>query len=203
MNPSFRQIRLCMSLLRLFPHLIIFIFVKDDEIFSHDLKRWSEIYFSEIPEGRLRCSFLFVYFMTFMPEFRNVFYLRYGLKSKCFSWLCKPLQSLEIQRNIEIGPGLFIQHGASTYIAAQRIGANCWINQQVTTGYSNKTDLPTIGNNVTIGPGAKIIGKVFIGDNATIGPNTVVIDSVPSNVTVLGVPARIISRKPVSDEKSR
>jgi serine O-acetyltransferase len=196
MNPSLRRTRLCISSLRLLPHIIVFIFCKDHDLFLYDFKRWTEIYFSEFPATKLKRIYFFIYFMTFMREFRNLFYFRYGMKSRCLSWLCKPLHSLEIQRNIAIGPGLFIQHGASTLIAARRIGANCWINQQVTTGYSNKTDLPTIGDNVTIGPGAKIIGNVLIGDNVTVGPNTVVIDSVPPNVTVLGVPARIVSRKP-------
>lgn len=99
-----------------------------------------------------------------------------------------------------IGPGLFIQHGFATIIAAKRIGANCWINQQVTVGYSNETDCPIIGDNVTICSGAKVIGGVTVGDNAKIGANAVVVKSVPSNVTMAGVPAKIVRRNGVRDD---
>jgi serine O-acetyltransferase len=94
----------------------------------------------------------------------------------------------------DIGKGLFIQHGFSTIIAAESIGKNCWINQQVTIGYSNATDCPAIGDNVTIYAGAKVIGKVQIGDNVRIGANAVVVKNVPDNCTVVGVPAYIVRR---------
>jgi len=129
--------------------------------------------------------------MTFRPEFRNIFYLRLGAKASVFGMLCPPLAALEIERTT-IGPGLYIQHGSGTFISAASIGANCWINQQVTIGYSNKTDRPVIGNNVRICAGAKIVGKIRIGDNATVGLNSVVIDNVPANSTVFGVPARTV-----------
>lgn len=91
-----------------------------------------------------------------------------------------------------IGPGLFIQHGFATIVAAKSIGANCWINQQVTVGYSNEIDCPTIGDNVVLCSGAKVIGDVYIGENSTVGANAVVVKSVPANVTVVGIPARIV-----------
>ena len=62
-------------------------------------------------------------------------------------------------------------------------------------GHFNNTNAPTFGNNVYIGPGAKIFGKITIGDNVAIGANAVVNKDVPSNVTVGGIPARIISNK--------
>ncbi|MBA3942960.1 MAG: hypothetical protein H0X37_00190 [Herpetosiphonaceae bacterium] len=92
-----------------------------------------------------------------------------------------------------IGPGLFIQHGFSTIIAAKSIGENCWINQQVTIGYS-RDECPTIGNNVVITAGAKVLGNISIGDNTVIGANAVVVKNVPPNCTVVGVPAYIIKR---------
>ncbi|MHB8846860.1 MAG: serine O-acetyltransferase [Burkholderiales bacterium] len=97
-------------------------------------------------------------------------------------------------RTPRIGPGLFIQHGFATIIAAREIGDNCFINQQVTVGYSNATDAPTIGNNVSISAGAKVIGGIHIGDNVKIGANAVVVKNVPANVTVVGVPGRIVKR---------
>jgi serine O-acetyltransferase len=82
-------------------------------------------------------------------------------------YLCRPINTVFIYTNT-IGPGLFIQHGFSTIISAKSIGKDCWINQQVTIGYSNVTDCPTIGDNVTIHAGAKVIGKVTIGNNARV-----------------------------------
>jgi serine O-acetyltransferase len=55
-------------------------------------------------------------------------------------------------------------HGDSTFVSADKIGENCWINQQVVIGYSNETDRPSIGNNVTIYAGAKVLGKIRVGD---------------------------------------
>jgi serine O-acetyltransferase len=106
--------------------------------------------------------------------------------------MCPPLGSLKIEVP-HVGPGLFIQHGDNTFISAERIGNYCWIGRHVVVGYSNATDCPTIGNNVRIFPGAKIIGKIKVGDNATIGLNTVAIDNVPPNVMLLGVPGRVVS----------
>jgi serine O-acetyltransferase len=94
----------------------------------------------------------------------------------------------------DIGEGLFIQHGFATIIAAKSVGKNCWINQQVTIGFSNVTDCPVIGDNVTINAGAKIIGKVTMGNNSTAGANAVVVKDVPENCTVVGVPAYIVRR---------
>jgi serine O-acetyltransferase len=91
-------------------------------------------------------------------------------------------------------------HGDCTFVSANKIGENCWINQQVVIGYvnDNDADRPSIGNDVTIHAGAKILGRVNVGDNATIGANSVVIGDVPPNVTVMGVPAKIIWKKGLS-----
>ncbi len=146
------------------------------------------------PVTSLDYAIAFIELMTFLREFRNLFYFRCGLPAKVFSWLCPPLSTLEIN-TADLGPGLYIQHGGGTLISAHSIGADCWINQQVTIGYSNHTDRPTIGNRVRIYAGAKIIGNVTIGDDAVIGLNTVVIDNVPASATVFGVPGRIISKR--------
>lgn len=85
-----------------------------------------------------------------------------------------------------------IWHGFSTIINAKSIGNNCTIYQQVTIGNWNGT--PKIGNNVTIFPGAKVIGNITVGDNVKIGANAVVSKNVPENCTVVGVPAFIVKR---------
>jgi serine O-acetyltransferase len=94
----------------------------------------------------------------------------------------------------DIGKGLFVQHGFATIIAAKSIGENFWVNQQVTIGYSNDTDMPTLSDNVTVNAGAKVIGDVLIGNNSIVGANAVVVKNVPANCTVVGIPAYIIKK---------
>lgn len=96
-----------------------------------------------------------------------------------------------------IGEGLFIQHGFATVIAARSIGKNCWINQQVTIGFSNESDCPVLKDNVTVNAGAKVIGGITIGNNSQIGANAVVVKNVPDNCVVVGIPAYIIKRNGV------
>lgn len=90
----------------------------------------------------------------------------------------------------EVGKNLFIQHGFSCCITADKIGENCWINQQVTIGYAVAPNPPVIGNGVRVSAGAKVIGDVKIGDNAIIGANAVVVKNVAENLIVGGVPAK-------------
>jgi len=133
----------------------------------------------------------FVHLMAFFPEFRNLFYYRVGKIRHLISFLCPGISTLFITCP-KIGQGLYLQHGFSTIINANAIGTNCWINQQVTIGFSNKEDRPTLKDNVTVYAGAKIIGNVVVGNNVIVGANAVVVKDVPDNCTVVGVPARII-----------
>ena len=97
----------------------------------------------------------------------------------------------------EIGPGLFIGHFGCIFIYPEcKIGKNLNISQGVTIGNANRgknKGYPTIGDNVYIGPGAKIIGAVKVGNNVAIGANCVVTKDVPDNAVVVGVPGTIIS----------
>jgi serine O-acetyltransferase len=131
--------------------------------------------------------------MSFVKEYRNLYYHRIGFIKHIIKYLCKPLSTLFINTK-DIGSGLFIQHGFATIIAAKSIGKNCWINQQVTIGFSNKTDCPIIGENVVINAGAKVIGNVTIGNNSKVGANAVVVKNVPENCTVVGIPAYIVKK---------
>ena len=193
MKRTLRLPRMYLSAIRLAPHLIVLFSTHAQGLVRADIARWAEIMAMPRPVTNLDYAAAFIELMTFLPEYRTLFYFRCGFPAKLFSWLCPPLNGLEIN-SPQIGPGLFIQHGIGTLISAKSIGADCWINQQVTIGYSNNTDRPTIGDRVSIYAGAKIIGNVTIGDDAVIGLNTVVIDNVAPNVTVLGVPGRVISR---------
>lgn len=102
---------------------------------------------------------------------------------------------IEIHPGATIGNGLFIDHGMSVVIGETTIiGENVTMYQGVTLGGTGKEKgkrHPTIGNNVVIGAGAKILGNITIGDNSYIGANAVVIKDVPVNSTVVGVPGRI------------
>lgn len=97
----------------------------------------------------------------------------------------------------ELGGGLLIIHSFSIIISCRRIGSNCTIFQQVTIGASN-TGVPTIGNDVTIYCGAKVLGGITIGDDVQIGANAVVVNDVPSHCIVAGVPAKIIKTRDAS-----
>ncbi len=94
-----------------------------------------------------------------------------------------------------IGPGLAIVHYGTIVISPFcRIGANCRIHAGVNVGStSGKSESAKIGNNVYLGPGAKIIGGISIGDNVVVAAGAVVVRSVDSDVTVGGVPAVVIS----------
>lgn len=100
----------------------------------------------------------------------------------------------------EIGPGLYLAHGNVVIDGIVTIGRNCRINPWVTIGLSNSVGLgfssrgPTIGDNVSIGTGAKLLGPITVGSNARIGANAVVIADVPDGATAVGVPAQVVSR---------
>ena len=190
-NKAILTAMLLCSAVRLAPHCVLFLLSSERTVIELDLDRWGSILFGGAPGSRLGRLALLVRLMTFFKEYRNLFYYRTGLPGKALSVLCPPLSTLFLQPD-KIGPGLFIQHGISTLVSATEIGANCWINQQVSIGYSNFTDHPTIGNNVTISAGAKVIGAVTIGDNSKVGANAVVVKNVPPNATVVGVPAYIV-----------
>ena len=98
-----------------------------------------------------------------------------------------------MERPARIGKGVMIVHGSGTVIGGGAvIGDNLTIYQNATIGYQN--GFPTIGDNVFIGAGAVVIGKIKVGDNVKIGAGTVVVNDVPDNSTVVGPKARVISR---------
>ena len=120
--------------------------------------------------------------------------------------LSRALFRVSIGDRVEIGPGLMMTHGNVVIDGRTRIGKNCQINPWVTIGLSNSRKLgfsvdgPTIGNDVHIGTGAKILGPITIGDHVRIGANAVVVHDVPANVTVVGAPARVVGeRVPTAD----
>lgn len=115
---------------------------------------------------------------------------------------------IEIHPGARIGEGLFIDHGMGVVIGETSvIGDNVTIYQGVTLGGTSLQRVkrhPTLGNNVVVGVGAKLIGNITIGDNTKIGAGSVVVESVPANATVVGVPGRVIAvRNPDTDTVER
>ncbi len=105
---------------------------------------------------------------------------------------------IEIHPGAQIGKGLFIDHGAGVIIGETTIiGDNCTLYQGVTLGGTGKEQgkrHPTLGNNVMVSAGAKVLGSFTIGDNCKIGAGSVVLEEVPPNCTVVGIPGRIVKR---------
>ena len=105
---------------------------------------------------------------------------------------------IEIHPGAKIGKGLFIDHGNGVIIGETTIiGDNVTLYQGVTLGGTGKEKgkrHPTIGNNVMISAGAKVLGSFTVGENSKIGAGSVVLSEVPSNCTVVGVPGRVVKR---------
>lgn len=105
------------------------------------------------------------------------------------------ITGVEIHPGAIIGKGLFIDHGMGVVIGETAIvGDNVTLYQGVTLGGTGKETgkrHPTIGDNVVVGAGAKVLGNIIIGSNSYIGANAVVLKSVPENTTVVGVPGRV------------
>ena len=114
-------------------------------------------------------------------------------------WISKHTRrktGIEIHPAAQIGKGLFIDHGMGIVIGETTvIGDNCTLYQNVTLGGTGKDKgkrHPTIGDNVMIGTGAKVLGPFTVGSNSKIAANAVVLSEVPENSTCVGVPARVV-----------
>ncbi|MFZ1642619.1 MAG: serine O-acetyltransferase [Candidatus Contendobacter sp.] len=121
-----------------------------------------------------------------------------GLKwlARFFSAIARWLTGIEIHPGAKIGRRFFIDHGMGVVIGeTAEIGDDCTLYQGVTLGgtsWNRGKRHPTLGNNVVIGAGAKVLGPFKVGDNARIGSNSVVIKEVPAHATVVGVPGRVV-----------
>ncbi len=162
-----------------------------------DVQRWMEIL--DWP-GKAGLGPL-LHLLASAQEFRNLYYFRLFKGNGLGRWamyflrlVYRPFPQLFLEDSCTIGPGLFIQHGFSTIIMAD-MGANCWINQQVTIGYKDRSGRPCLGDEVRVTAGAKVLGPVHIGDRVVIGANAVVVKDVPADCIVVGIPARIVRRQ--------
>lgn len=184
-----RKVRFILMLMRIFP--VLPWINRNDLKIQKDIKRWKEICHLEGSDTTILAQLLWD-----KKEFRNLFIYRNSHRRIFRYWIAlwyRPMDTLFIETP-EIGGGLFIQHGFATMIAAKSIGENCWINQQVTVGYTGK-GCPVIGNNVMITCGAKVLGDITVGDNAIIGANAVVVKDVEPGSVMGSVPAKVIRKR--------
>lgn len=127
--------------------------------------------------------------------------------SSSFYQLITALTGIHLNAEAHIAPGLKIPHGGRIEVGAVRVGRNCDIYQGVTLGGTMSTAgdppsdpssgpaVPTLGNRVWVGPGAVIAGRVTVADDASVGANSLLVRDVPERGVVLGVPARLVSRR--------
>lgn len=168
-------------------------------LIEKDLRRWLSQDRKNFPSDLAALN----HYLTHRPEFRTLLIHRLWNPSRTKRCrlhafiarrLWKPMETLYLNTRY-IGGGLYIQHGFATIVAADRMGENCWINQQVTIGY-NGDEAPVIGDDVQILCGAKVLGGITMERGSIAAAGAVVIRDVPENAVVGGVPAKIIKHTP-------
>ncbi|MBT2374815.1 serine O-acetyltransferase [Pseudomonas fluorescens] len=167
-----------------------------------DIQRQRELFGAPPLKSRVK-----LLLSMFSPRFAPVLLYRLAYKcqmnglrpfAKLFSLLNFLVFGIEIATVCKIGPGLFFPHTQGTVIGAVSIGKNAVIYQGVTLGardldFTYTADhRPVIGDNVLVGAGAKVLGGLFIGNNVTVGANAVLLTSAADNVTVAGIPAKVV-----------
>ncbi|MGB3403198.1 MAG: serine O-acetyltransferase [Microcoleaceae cyanobacterium] len=163
------------------------------------------IIFDRDPAARNWLEVLFCYPGLQALLFQRLAHQLYRLKvpfiPRLISHIGRLLTGVEIHPGATIGQGVFIDHGMGVVIGETAIvGDYCLIYQGVTLGGTGKESgkrHPTLGENVVVGAGAKVLGNIEIGDNVRIGAGSVVLRPVPSNCTVVGVPGRVVYRSGV------
>ena len=148
--------------------------------------------------SRLEVYFLYSGFKAVRAHRRAHWCYRHNLKflARWISQRSRKKTGIEIHPGAQIGKGLFIDHGMGVVIGeTTQIGDNCTLYQGVTLGGTGKDHgkrHPTLGNNVLVGAGAKVLGPFTVGDNARVAAGAVVLDAVPPGATAVGVPARVV-----------
>lgn len=163
------------------------------------------IIFERDPAARNWIEVLFCYPGLQAVIFHRFAHLLYQLGIPFFprliSHIARMLTGIEIHPGAFIGKGIFIDHGMGVVIGETAIiGDYCLIYQGVTLGGTGKETgkrHPTLGQNVVVGAGAKVLGNLLIGNNVRIGAGSVVLRDVPSECTVVGIPGRIVYRSGV------
>ncbi|MEH7490032.1 serine O-acetyltransferase [Priestia megaterium] len=169
-----------------------YLYYLEADLKAHGLTKWN------LRERVLRPTLKFQRFMRYIEYINNC---KNGLHWKLYLFILKALfikKSVKFGFDIPIntfGPGLCLVHWGTIVVSAKaKIGSNCRIHPGTCIGERFGRS-PVIGNDVYIGPGAKIYGEIWIGNKVDIGANSVINKNVPSNVVVAGVPGKIISEK--------
>ena len=152
------------------------------------------------PAARSRFEVYFLYsgFKAIRAYRRANWFYKKDMKliARYISQRSRKKTGIEIHPGATIGKNLFIDHGMGVVIGETTIiGDNCTLYQNVTLGGTGKDHgkrHPTLGNNVLVGAGAKVLGPFKVGDNSRVAAGAVVLDEVPDNATAVGVPARIV-----------
>lgn len=166
------------------------------------IKRDIQVVFERDPAARSILEVILCYpgfHAILLHRIAHWFYKRgLVLLPRLISQFNRALTGIEIHPGAKIGEGLFIDHGMGVVIGeTAEIGDNVTIYQGVTLGGTGKEKgkrHPTVGNNVVISAGAKVLGSLVIGNNVKIGAGSVVLKDVPDNCTVVGVPGKIVKR---------
>jgi len=166
------------------------------------LKRDIQVVFERDPAARSVTEVVWCYPGVHALLFHRLAHWLWNLRwltlGRFVSHVGRFMTGIEIHPGAHIGPGLFIVHGMGAAIGeTTQVGANCTLYQGVTLGgTSTKKEKrhPTLGNNIVVGAGAKILGAITIGDHSKIGAGSVVVTKVPPHSTVVGIPGRVVQR---------
>ena len=148
--------------------------------------------------NRLEVFFLYSGYKAVRSHRRANWFFRHNMKfiARFISQRSRHKTGIEIHPGATIGKGLFIDHGMGVVIGeTTEIGENCTLYQGVTLGGTGKDTgkrHPTLGNNVLVGCGARVLGPFKVGDNARIGAGAVVLNEIPPDSTAVGVPAQVV-----------
>lgn len=151
--------------------------------------------------NRLEVFFLYSGYKAVRSHRRANWFFRHNMKfiARFISQRSRHKTGIEIHPGATIGKGLFIDHGMGVVIGeTTEIGENCTLYQGVTLGGTGKETgkrHPTLGNNVLVGCGARVLGPFKVGDNARIAAGAVVLNEIPADSTAVGVPAQVVKMK--------
>ena len=168
----------------------------------NDLRETIDAYMARDPAAKSRMEVLLLYpgVKASMSHKRAHWCYEHNMKllGRAISQISRHRTGIEIHPGAKIGKRLVIDHGMGIVIGeTAEIGDDCLIYHGVTLGGTGKESgkrHPTIGNNVLIGTGAKVLGPFTIGDNCRIAANSVVLKEIPPDSTAVGIPARIVKR---------
>jgi|BarGraNGADG00212_2_1021979.scaffolds.fasta_scaffold00084_3 serine O-acetyltransferase len=164
----------------------------EQDLKAYQLKKLSFYNYWWMDSVRFQCRLRKIEYL-FNVRKRNIFCRIYRVILEIINHRLAVRLGFSIPKNV-FGAGLCLVHYGTIVVSQNAIvGENCRIHPSTSIGYYNGA--PTIGNNVYIGPGAKLYGNITIGNNVSIGANAVVNHNIPDNVTVGGIPAQIISHK--------